>query len=42
MGWCLNVFNQEISDYWSDDQLQCDIAVREATAVDKVLTAFGD
>ena len=38
----MSPFNQEISNYWSDEQLQCDIAVREATAVDKVLTAFGD
>ena len=33
---------QEISDYWSKDEMMFDITTREAFAVDKVLRAFKD
>ena len=33
---------QEISDYWSKDEIMLDITTREAFAVDKVLRAFKD
>ena len=33
---------QEISDYWSKDEMMLDITTREAFAVDKVLRAFKD
>ena len=33
---------QEVSDYWSKDEMMFDITTREAFTVDKVLRAFKD